>query len=100
MKKKTNNPKANPPQDPFPGYPEYPTDEDIFSKEKEESLSTEEVPENLKDTVKGPLQDEEMDVPGTELDDPDEFIGEEDEENNYYSLGGDEHDDPDGENEE
>ncbi|TAN15302.1 MAG: hypothetical protein EPN37_09840 [Chitinophagaceae bacterium] len=100
MKKKTNTPKPNPPQDPFPGYPEYPTDEDIFSKEKEESLSTGEVPENLKDTVKGPSQDDEMDVPGTELDDPDELIGEEDEENNYYSLGGDEHDDPDEEDEE
>lgn len=31
-----------------------------------------------------------LDVPGEELDDPDEAIGEEDEENNYYSLGGDE----------
>lgn len=30
-----------------------------------------------------------MDVPGSELDDADESIGEEDEENNYYSLGGD-----------
>lgn len=31
----------------------------------------------------------ELDVPGSELDDADENIGEEDEENNYYSLGGD-----------
>jgi hypothetical protein len=30
-----------------------------------------------------------LDVPGSELDDADEAIGEEDEENNYYSLGGD-----------
>ena len=36
---------------------------------------------------------EDLDVPGTELDDADEVIGEEDEENNYYSLGGDDHDD-------
>ena len=28
------------------------------------------------------------------MDDADEAIGEEDEENNYYSLGGDAHDDP------
>ena len=35
------------------------------------------------------LADEELDVPGSELDDDNESIGEEDEENNYYSLGGD-----------
>ena len=32
-----------------------------------------------------------LDVPGAEQDDTDEEIGEEDEENNYYSLGGDAH---------
>lgn len=32
-------------------------------------------------------------MPGAELDDADENIGEEDEENNYYSLGGDDHND-------
>ncbi|WP_295125834.1 hypothetical protein [uncultured Chitinophaga sp.] len=32
-----------------------------------------------------------LDVPGDELDDDMEEIGEEDEENNYYSLGGDRH---------
>lgn len=32
-----------------------------------------------------------LDVPGAELDDANENIGEEDEENNYYSLGGDRH---------
>lgn len=32
-----------------------------------------------------------LDVPGSELDDEDEVRGEEDEENNYYSLGGDRH---------
>ncbi len=32
-----------------------------------------------------------MDIPGSELDDADEERGEEDEENNYYSLGGDRH---------
>ena len=32
-----------------------------------------------------------LDVPGSEDDDADEAIGEEDEENNYYSLGGDNH---------
>ena len=36
-----------------------------------------------------------LDVPGAELDDAMEKIGSEDEENNYYSIGGDEHNDLD-----
>jgi hypothetical protein len=36
---------------------------------------------------------DDLDVPGSEEDDANEDIGEEDEENNYYSLGGDAHDD-------
>jgi hypothetical protein len=32
-----------------------------------------------------------LDVPGSDLDDENEALGEEDEENNYYSLGGDRH---------
>ena len=35
---------------------------------------------------------DDLDVPGSEDDDEDEMIGREDEENNYYSLGGDNHD--------
>lgn len=35
---------------------------------------------------------EDLDVPGAELDDANEAIGSEDEENNSYSLGGDNHD--------
>jgi hypothetical protein len=35
--------------------------------------------------------DPDLDVPGSDLDDENERIGEEDEENNYYSLGGDRH---------
>ena len=35
---------------------------------------------------------DDLDVPGSEADDAQEAIGEEDEENNYYSLGGDRHD--------
>ena len=34
---------------------------------------------------------DELDVPGAELDDANEVLGEEDEENNYYSIGGDNH---------
>ena len=32
-----------------------------------------------------------LDVPGSELDDEQENVGNEDEENNYYSIGGDDH---------
>ena len=34
-----------------------------------------------------------LDVPGSELDDEQEKLGSEDEENNYYSIGGDNHND-------
>ncbi len=37
------------------------------------------------------LDGNELDIPGAEEDDANEEIGEEDEENNYYSLGGDAH---------
>ena len=66
------------------GDPEYSAGEDIYARNKkvEPGDETTEVPEGL-------------DVPGAELDDKDEEIGEEDEENNYYSLGGDDHNDLD-----
>lgn len=37
------------------------------------------------------MSGDDLDVPGSEYDDADEAIGREDEENNYYSLGGDNH---------
>jgi hypothetical protein len=40
-----------------------------------------------------------LDIPGAELDDEAELTGAEDEENNYYSLGGDNHSDLDEEKE-
>ncbi len=64
----------------FP-LPIYKEEDDIYSKEKEEHFEEDEL-EN---------SGEDLDVPGAELDDADENIGEEDEENNYYSLGGDDH---------
>ena len=45
------------------------------------------------DDKKLPNTGEDLDIPGAELDDDNEAIGEEDEENNYYSLGGDRHED-------
>jgi len=66
------------------GDPEYPAGQDIYSKNKKVEPSDE--------TTKTPTG---LDVPGAELDDKAEKMGEEDEENNYYSLGGDAHNDLD-----
>ena len=68
--------------DKFPLPPQYDAKDDIYAHEKKVRVKPEEN-ENSTD----------LDVPGAELDDKDEAIGEEDEENNYYSLGGDEHND-------
>ncbi|MBC7651816.1 MAG: hypothetical protein H7101_08710 [Deinococcales bacterium] len=71
------------------GYPLYPVSDDIFNHAIQE---TEIDPENItafkKDTHS---QTNNLDIPGSELDDNNEAIGEEDEENNYYSIGGDNH---------
>ncbi len=81
----------------LPGYPSNPPSEDAYEK-----LDKEDVIENLQDPYEpNPAEqatDEfiedptlgDLDVPGSELDDDMEIIGNEDEENNYYSLGGDE----------
>lgn len=77
------------------GDPIYPATEDIYSQDQKELFSEELAPEI--GTGKAGISkseenlDEGLDVPGAELDDADEAIGEEDEENNYYSLGGDNH---------
>ncbi|MFA6945887.1 MAG: hypothetical protein WC220_08275 [Pedobacter sp.] len=78
----------------LPGYPIYPADEDIFQKEKKVAFDETELSAQKKKSSDAKL-DEGLDVPGTELDDENELIGEEDEENNYYSLGGDAHTDLD-----
>ncbi len=85
----------------FPGYPLYPRSEDIFNKSKEEQeIDPEDITQLKERNEKGNYLKqnrtshlEDLDVPGSELDDAEEKIGSEDEENNYYSLGGDEHDD-------
>jgi hypothetical protein len=57
-------------------------DQDMDMGEDEEIKSTSSLLDQAGD---------ELDIPGSELDDANESIGEEDEENNYYSLGGDNH---------
>lgn len=84
----------------------YPISEDIYRKDQEEAdinpeeLSSDKTPNEEDGTwnEKRGLSDEsgiDLDVPGSELDDEQEAIGNEDEENNYYSLGGDNHTDLD-----
>jgi hypothetical protein len=72
----------------LPGYPTYPDSEDIYEQAKEETEIDPEQISKLKDDI----TNDELDVPGSELDDAQEEIGSEDEENNLYSLGGDNHD--------
>ena len=90
----------------FPGYPIYPAAEDIYSKSKKEmdlnpeNLLEDKIPNLKSGTMNEKSFDDDMSgddlgVPGSELDDLMEKIGSEDEENNYYSLGGDNHNDLD-----
>jgi len=95
----------------LPGYPIYPPSEDIYVKghqetalnpenlsthktlnEPEETLNEETL--NEKDFAED-MSGNDLDVPGSELDDQQESVGSEDEENNHYSLGGDRHQDLD-----
>lgn len=88
----------------FPGYPPYPQNEDIYNQlKKDETVDPEDIskvkaPVVQNDTVNeldfsDTATDNDLDIPGSELDDEQEEIGSEDEENNYYSLGGDNHTD-------
>jgi hypothetical protein len=92
----------------LPGYPLYPANDDIFKRFKEEkSLDPEDTSKTKTPNENGhagknnekDFHDDEtggdLDVPGSELDDKQENNGNEDEENNYYSLGGDGHNDLD-----
>lgn len=85
---------------------EYPPSEDIYNKsEKEIDIDPENI-EKKKEIIiidNDPSWNEknfnqeqsgsDLDIPGSELDDDQENIGSEDEENNFYSIGGDNHND-------
>jgi hypothetical protein len=86
----------------FPGYPIYPSKDDIFEREKEEADLDPENPKVKKSPNETPdrknskdfeedVSGDDLDVPGAELDDMQEATGSEDEENNHYSIGGDNH---------
>ena len=73
----------------FP-LPIYRKVDDIYNQEREEHLEDEDsIRRRIGNEDRGVGAD--LDIPGVEQDDPGEAIGEEDEENNYYSLGGDNH---------
>lgn len=69
----------------------YPDKEDIYNRAKEEKFIDEDDPFNKHIAKNENRPGEDLDIPGAELDDELESIGEEDEENNYYSIGGDNH---------
>ncbi|MDI9363902.1 MAG: hypothetical protein QM541_03050 [Flavobacterium sp.] len=83
----------------------YPVEDDIYNQSRlqkninPEDVSTHKssIPKHLRHNNAYNFGDEmsgdDLDIPGAELDDLDEAIGSEDEENNYYSLGGDNHND-------
>jgi hypothetical protein len=89
----------------FDGYPIYPPEDDIYERFHEErnidpeDTSKKKVNSNTKKGEPNELDFDEtligddLDIPGADLDDIQESLGSEDEENNYYSLGGDDHDD-------
>ena len=102
--KKKSSPKSLTTDDNLPESLQYKPADDIYAKGKkvdninpdDNSLITvgneNEGLMNEKDFEEDMTGDD-LDIPGAELDDSNEEIGEEDEENNYYSLGGDNHDD-------
>lgn len=90
------------------GYPLYPESEDIYEQfDLEEDIDPDDINKSKSPATNNTFRQEDtdiivdsekikpddLDIPGSELDDEDEEIGNEDEENNYYSLGGTEHDD-------
>ena len=103
-----SSPKKNEtkPEEDLVGYPHYPKDDDIYTRLKEEQDIDPEDPTKLKEEEPDPIidpeedleledeiRDSDLDIPGADLDDADEEIGNEDEENNFYSIGGDKHHD-------
>lgn len=91
MSKKVKKQERDEAEDQQYPLPIYDKKDDIYSQGEE--LGLDEQGEIIDDEQAEDLEDDDLDVPGAELDDANEAIGEEDEENNYYSLGGDNHDD-------
>jgi hypothetical protein len=88
---KTQKKKEDQQEKDFPGYPHYSKEEDIYAQE--DKVLDERVGQVAQDETDEQQLGANLDVPGAELDDDQEKIGSEDEENNYYSLGGENHED-------
>lgn len=100
----SKNTTINNPNKVYPANVNYPPSEDIYAQDKEE---TEIDPEDISKTKTSNSDDgkynektfnqdksgSDLDIPGSELDDEQEDIGSEDEENNGYSIGSDNHND-------
>ena len=90
----------------FPDSLLYPPEEDIYRKfHKESDIDPEDISKkkapveinkiselNQKDFDED-MSGSDLDIPGSEFDDEFENVGSEDEENNHYSIGGDNHSD-------
>lgn len=106
--KTENNDKKNMKNKDTKGYPSYPKSEDIYQqheaeeeidpndpaeeKDETDSNAKRQLPldklvekDNLKAKVEG------LDIPGENLEETDDAMGDVDEENQYYSLGGERH---------
>lgn len=69
----------------------YNSSEDIYNQDDKLSLDIDGNIENS--NIETDDMEMNLDVPGSELDNSEEKIGSEDEENNYWSLGGENHED-------
>ena len=69
----------------LPGYPVYPESEDIYNNFLEEKDINPEETQMTKELI-AEFPGDDLDIPGSELDNEVENIGSEDEENNYYSI--------------
>ncbi|MFT3920275.1 hypothetical protein [Cloacibacterium sp.] len=68
----------------------YNSSEDIYNQDDKLSLD---IDGNIENSNIDDDMEMNLDVPGSELDNSEEKIGSEDEENNYWSLGGENHED-------
>ena len=103
--KSTDKPK-NTEDSKVPDFLNYPPSEDIYRQgKKEEEIDPSDTSKMKQNDVQSNFNEIEeldfekiksgsdLDVPSSELDNEMEDIGSEDEENNYYSIGGDNHED-------
>lgn len=79
---------------------DYIPEEDIYNQAKEEKdidpddiskkiIPNEKIEGDNEKSFSNDMSGDDLDIPGSELDDEQEAVGSEDEENNHYSLGGD-----------